>query len=139
MLTMEEAMKQSTISFVEGEIIEGEVIEIRSKEVLVNINFKSEGSVSLNEFDEDNQPAVGDKIEVILDGGVRRGTHVLKALAMGAKACMIGRGYLYALAAGGQPAVDRALTRLRQEIERDMVLMGCSSVKQLNRSKLHID
>ena len=83
--------------------------------------------------------AVGDKIEVILDGGVRRGTHVLKALAMGAKACMIGRGYLYALAAGGQPAVDRALTRLRQEIERDMVLMGCSSVKQLNRSKLHID
>ena len=83
--------------------------------------------------------AVGDKIEVILDGGVRRGTHVLKALAMGAKACMIGRGYLYALAAGGQPAVERALTRLRQEIERDMVLMGCSSVKQLNRSKLHID
>jgi small subunit ribosomal protein S1 len=67
MLTMEEAMKQSTISFVEGEIIEGEVIEIRSKEVLVNINFKSEGSVSLNEFDEDNQPAVGDKIEVLIE------------------------------------------------------------------------
>ena len=67
MLTMEEAMKQSTISFVEGEIIEGEVIEIRSKEVLVNINFKSEGSVSLNEFDADNQPAVGDKIEVLIE------------------------------------------------------------------------
>ena len=67
MLTMEEAMKQSTISFVEGEIIEGEVIEIRSKEVLVNINFKSEGSVSLNEFDEDNQPAGGDKIEVLIE------------------------------------------------------------------------
>ena len=67
MLTMEEAMKQSTISFVEGEIIEGEVIEIRSKEVLVNINFKSEGSVSLNEFDEDNQPVVGDKIEVLIE------------------------------------------------------------------------
>jgi L-lactate dehydrogenase (cytochrome) len=83
--------------------------------------------------------AVGDKIEVILDGGVRRGTHVLKALAMGAKACMIGRGYLYALAAGGQPAVERALTRLRQEIERDMILMGCSSVKDLDRSKLHFD
>lgn len=83
--------------------------------------------------------AVGDKIEVILDGGVRRGTHVLKALAMGAKACMIGRGYLYALAAGGQPAVERALTRLQDEIERDMILMGCSNVSELNRSKLHFD
>ena len=83
--------------------------------------------------------AVGDKIEVIVDGGVRRGTHVLKALAMGAKACMVGRGYLYALAAGGQPAVERALTRLREEIERDMILMGCRSIEELNRSKLHFD
>ena len=83
--------------------------------------------------------AVGDRIEVILDGGVRRGTHVLKALAMGAKACMIGRGYLYALAAGGEPAVDRALTKLRDEIERDMILMGCNSVKRLNRARLHFD
>ncbi len=83
--------------------------------------------------------AVGDKVEVILDGGVRRGTHVLKALAMGAKACMTGRGYLYAHAAGGQAAVERALTRLREEIERDMVLMGCSSLRELNRSKLHFD
>jgi len=81
--------------------------------------------------------AVGDKLEVILDGGVRRGTHVLKALSMGAKACMIGRGYLYALAAGGQPGVERALGKLRQEIERDMVLMGCSTVAELNRRKLH--
>lgn len=83
--------------------------------------------------------AVGGRIEVILDGGVRRGTHVLKALAMGAKACMIGRGYLYALAAGGEPAVDRALTKLRDEIERDMILMGCRSVRRLNRSSLHFD
>ena len=83
--------------------------------------------------------AVGDKIEVILDGGVRRGTHVLKALAMGARACMVGRAYLYALAAGGQPAVERALDRLRQEVERDMILMGCSSVSELNRSKLQFD
>ncbi|MCH7817534.1 MAG: alpha-hydroxy-acid oxidizing protein [Proteobacteria bacterium] len=81
--------------------------------------------------------AVGDKIEIILDGGVRRGTQVLKALAMGANAGRIGRGYLYALAAGGQPAVERALTRLRDEVERDMILMGCSSVDDLNRSKLH--
>ncbi|MEQ8955099.1 MAG: alpha-hydroxy acid oxidase, partial [Gammaproteobacteria bacterium] len=83
--------------------------------------------------------AVGDKVEVILDGGVRRGTHVLKALAMGATACMTGRGYLYAHAAGGQLAVERALTRLREEIERDMVLMGCSSLRELNRGKLHFD
>ena len=81
--------------------------------------------------------AVGDQIEVIVDGGVRRGTHVLKALAMGATACMIGRGYLYAVAAGGYTGVDRALTRLREEIERDMILMGCSSLDELDRSKLH--
>lgn len=81
--------------------------------------------------------AVGGELEVILDGGIRRGTHVLKALAMGARACMIGRGYLYALAAGGQPGVERALSRLRQEVERDMVLMGCSRIAELNRSKLH--
>jgi len=49
--------------------------------------------------------AVGDKIEVILDGGVRRGTHVLKALSLGAKACSFGKGYLFALAAGGQKAL----------------------------------
>ena len=54
--------------------------------------------------------AVGDQIEVIVDGGVRRGTHVLKALAMGATACMIGRGYLYAVAAGGYAA---SIGRLR--------------------------
>ena len=83
--------------------------------------------------------AVGDKIEVILDGGVRRGTHVLKALAMGARACMIGRGYLYALAAGGQLAVERALLRLMDEVERDMILMGCATLSELNREKLHFE
>ena len=80
--------------------------------------------------------AVGDRLEVILDGGVRRGSHVLKALAMGARACMIGRGYLYPLAAAGQPGVERALTRLRAEIERNMVLMGCSTLGELDRGRL---
>ena len=80
--------------------------------------------------------AVGGDIEVILDGGVRRGTHVLKALAMGATACMIGRGYLYALAAYGQPGVTRALSRLRDEVERDLVLMGCSTPASLSRDAL---
>ena len=80
--------------------------------------------------------AVGDRIEVILDGGVRRGTHVLKALATGADACMIGRGYLYALAAFGEAGVDQALARLRAEVHRDMVLMGCDGLDKLDRSRL---
>ena len=80
--------------------------------------------------------AVGHKVEVILDGGVRRGSHVMKALAMGAKACMIGRGYLYPLAAAGQPGVERALNLLKDEIERNMILMGCARLSDLNRSKI---
>ncbi len=80
--------------------------------------------------------AVGDKIEIILDGGVRRGTHVLKALAAGAKACSGGRLYLYALAAAGQAGVERALSNLRDEIERDMKLMGVNKVSDLTRDML---
>ena len=80
--------------------------------------------------------AVGDRIEVILDGGVRRGTHVLKALAMGATAVSGGRLYLYALAAAGQQGVERALDILEAEIVRDMKLMGVTRVDQLNRDKL---
>ena len=80
--------------------------------------------------------AVGDRIDVLMDGGVQRGTHVLKALSMGAKAVGIGRAYLYALAAAGQPGVERALGLMKTEIERDMRLMGVRSVSQLSRSNL---
>ncbi len=80
--------------------------------------------------------AVGDKIEVILDGGVRRGTHVLKALCIGAKACSFGKGYLFALAAGGQKGVEKILENMKTEINRDMKLMGCKNLGELNRSKL---
>lgn len=80
--------------------------------------------------------AVGDDIEIILDGGVRRGTHVLKAIAAGAKACSGGRMYLYALAAAGQPGVERALGNMRTEIERDMKLLGVSSIQNINRDML---
>jgi L-lactate dehydrogenase (cytochrome) len=80
--------------------------------------------------------AVGGDIEVIVDGGVRRGTHVLKALAMGATACSGGRMYLYALGGAGPAGVDRAMGLLRDEIERDMLLMGCSSVDKLRPSML---
>ena len=80
--------------------------------------------------------AVGDKIEVILDGGVRRGTHVLKALALGAKACSFGKGYLFALGAGGQVGVESVLQKMKDEINRNMILMGCKTVHDLNRSKV---
>ncbi|WP_199555869.1 alpha-hydroxy acid oxidase [Sandaracinobacteroides hominis] len=80
--------------------------------------------------------AVGGRIEIICDGGIQRGTHVLKALAAGATACSGGRLYLYALAAAGEPGVRRILTRLQAEIERDMKLMGVTRVDQLDRSKL---
>ena len=80
--------------------------------------------------------AVGDKIEIILDGGVRRGTHVLKALALGAKACSFGKGYLFALGAAGQKGVETILEKMKTEIKRDMTLMGCRSIKELNKSKL---
>lgn len=80
--------------------------------------------------------AVGDKIDVICDGGIRRGTHVLKALSVGAKACSGGRAYLYALAAAGRAGVDKALHNLRTEIERDMKLMGCKTIKMLTRENL---
>ena len=80
--------------------------------------------------------AVGGEIEVILDGGIRRGTHVLKALAMGATACSGGRWYLYALAAGGAAGVARACQLMRDELERNMFLMGCRSIKDLKPDML---
>ena len=80
--------------------------------------------------------AVGDKTEVILDSGIRRGTHVLKALALGAKACSFGKGYLFALGAAGQKGVEAVLQKMKAEINRDMILMGCKSIKELNKSKI---
>ena len=80
--------------------------------------------------------AVGDKLEIILDGGVRRGTHVLKALAAGATACSFGKMFLFSLAAGGQPGVERLLKNMYDEINRNMVLMGCKNLKELDASKL---
>ena len=80
--------------------------------------------------------AVGDKIDVVCEGGIQRGTHVLKALSVGAKCCSIGRYYLYALAAAGQAGVERALNQLAVEVERDMKLMGVTRVDQLSRSNI---
>ncbi|MER8488709.1 alpha-hydroxy-acid oxidizing protein [Mesorhizobium australicum] len=80
--------------------------------------------------------AVGDRIDVVMDGGVQRGTHVLKALSLGAKAVGVGRYYLFPLAAAGQAGVERALEQMRIEIERGMKLMGCTSIEQLTRQNL---
>ena len=80
--------------------------------------------------------AVGDDIDVIMDSGIQRGTHVLKALSLGAKAVGGGRFYLFALAAAGQVGVERALELMRLEIERDMRLMGVSSVSELNKGNI---
>ena len=80
--------------------------------------------------------AVGDQIDVVCEGGIQRGTHILKALSVGAKCCSIGRYYLYALAAAGQAGVERALNQLAVEVERDMKLMGVTKVDQLHRSNI---
>ncbi|OIP84067.1 MAG: alpha-hydroxy-acid oxidizing enzyme [Rhodobacterales bacterium CG2_30_65_12] len=83
--------------------------------------------------------AVGDRIDVMMDSGIQRGTHVLKALALGAKAVGIGRYYLFPLAAAGQAGVERALGNLRDEIERGMKLMGCASVSELTREDVRYE
>ncbi|MEQ1949948.1 alpha-hydroxy acid oxidase [Mesorhizobium sp. CN2-181] len=80
--------------------------------------------------------AVGDRIDVMMDGGVHRGSHVLKALSLGAKAVGVGRYYLFPLAAAGEPGVERALGLMRMEIERCMKLMGAKSISELSRANL---
>ena len=80
--------------------------------------------------------AVGDRMEVILEGGVRRGVHVLKALALGATACSAGRPYLFGLGAGGEAGVDRALEILRTDIERDIRILGCRNVGEVDANRI---
>ena len=80
--------------------------------------------------------AVGDRLDVMMDGGVQRATHILKALSLGAKAVGLGRFYLFPLAVAGQAGVERALALMRAELERGMKLMGCTSVGQLSRDNL---
>jgi L-lactate dehydrogenase (cytochrome) len=80
--------------------------------------------------------AVGDRLDVMMDGGVQRGTHVLKALSLGAKAVGVGRYYLFPLAAAGEAGVERALGLMKAELERGMKLMGCRSITELSRGNL---
>lgn len=76
--------------------------------------------------------AVGGRMKIICDGGVRRGSHILKALALGADACSIGRAYLFGLAAGGAEGVERVLAILREEFDRNMVLTGVQDVERID-------
>ncbi|MCL4069060.1 alpha-hydroxy-acid oxidizing protein [Pseudomonas sp. GX19020] len=80
--------------------------------------------------------AVGDRLDVMIDGGIQRGTHVLKALSLGAKAVGLGRFYLFALAAAGQAGIERALGQMKAELTRDMRLMGAKTISDLNRDNL---
>jgi L-lactate dehydrogenase (cytochrome) len=80
--------------------------------------------------------AVGSKIEIMFDGGIRSGQDVMRALALGARSCMIGRAYLYGLGAGGQAGVARAIEILRNELDVTMALTGTASVKDIGRQVL---
>jgi L-lactate dehydrogenase (cytochrome) len=78
--------------------------------------------------------AVNGRIEVMVDGGVRRGSDVVKALCLGARAVLVGRAYAWGLGAAGGPGVDRAIEILRADIDRTMHLLGCASVSELDPS-----
>jgi isopentenyl diphosphate isomerase/L-lactate dehydrogenase-like FMN-dependent dehydrogenase len=82
--------------------------------------------------------SVGDRIEVLLDGGVRRGSDIVKALCLGARAVMIGRAYAYGLGAAGGAGVARAIEILRTDLVRTLKLLGCASIAELNRSYVDV-
>lgn len=82
--------------------------------------------------------AVGGQVQVLMDGGIRRGSDVVKALCLGARAVLIGRAYAYGLAANGESGVVRAIQIIRADVERALRLLGCASVSELNRSYLEI-
>ncbi|MGB5078914.1 MAG: alpha-hydroxy acid oxidase [Sphingorhabdus sp.] len=113
-------------------------VDIGATAIMVSNHGGRQLDGSRSPFDQISEiaDAVGGKIDIICDGGVRRGSHVLKAIAAGATACSGGRLYLYALAAAGEPGVQRIVTKLRDEIERDMKLMGVRSISELNASML---
>jgi L-lactate dehydrogenase (cytochrome) len=82
--------------------------------------------------------AAGGRIEVLLDGGIRRGSDIAKAICMGARAVLIGRAYAYGLAAGGGPGVARAIEILRSDLVRTLKLLGCASVAELDGSYVDV-
>ena len=113
-------------------------VDIGATAIMVSNHGGRQLDGSRSPFDQLSEivDAVGDRVDVICDGGIRRGTHVLKALSVGAKACSGGRMYLYPLAAGGEAGVKRAMFLMKKEIERDMQLMGCKSISELGRHNI---
>ena len=113
-------------------------VDIGCTEIMVSNHSGRQLNGSRSPFDQIKliSDAVGDKVDIILDGGIRRGTHVLKALAAGAKACSFGKAFLFSLSAGGQKGVEKLLQNMRDEIERNMILMGCKNLKDLDYSRL---
>jgi len=113
-------------------------VDIGATAIMVSNHAGRQLDGSRSPFDQiaEIADAVGGEIDIICDGGIRRGTHILKAMAAGATACSGGHMYLYALAAGGQPGVEKALGNLKAEVERDMKLMGITRLDQLTREHL---
>jgi len=113
-------------------------IDIGCTSIIISNHGGRQLDGSISPFDQlkEISDAVGDKLEIILDGGIRRGTHVIKAIAAGAKACSFGKMFLFSLAAGGQAGVERALQNMHNELKRNMLLMGCKNLKELNQSKI---
>lgn len=113
-------------------------VDIGATAIMVSNHGGRQLDGSRSPFDQISEiaDAVGGQIDIICDGGIQRGSHVLKSLAAGATAASGGRLYLYALAAAGEAGVERITGKLKEEIERDMRLMGVNSVDMLDRSKL---
>jgi L-lactate dehydrogenase (cytochrome) len=82
--------------------------------------------------------AVGGQVEVLMDGGIRRGSDIVKAICLGAKAVLCGRAYAYGLAAAGEAGVTRALEILRADVDRTLKLLGCTSIAALDRSYVDV-
>jgi L-lactate dehydrogenase (cytochrome) len=82
--------------------------------------------------------AVGDRAQVLMDGGIRRGSDIAKAICLGARAVLVGRAYAYGLAAAGEAGVARAIAILRADLQRTLALLGCESIGELNRSYVDV-
>ena len=95
-----------------------------------------DGLVTPYDVLEEIRDVVQNQLSIYVGDGIRTGLDILKALSLGATACSFGKGFLFALGAGGQEGVEQILLRMREEIRRDMILLGCKSIKELNSSKI---
>ena len=113
-------------------------VDIGADAIMVSNHGGRQLDGSRSPFDQLDEivDAVAGKIDIICDGGIRRGTHILKAISKGANACSGGRLYLYALASGGEAGVTQSINNLKSELTRDMKLMGLTKISQLSKDNL---